>query len=63
MTSYRRARVPGARYFFTVALADRASDILIREVAQLRRAYATTLQERPFWCDAVVVLPDHLHAI
>jgi REP element-mobilizing transposase RayT len=30
---------------------------------RLRRAYAPTRAERPFRCDAFVVLPDHLHAI
>ncbi|MEX0365024.1 MAG: transposase [Ruegeria sp.] len=63
MTNYRRVRIPGAKYFFTVSLADRSSDLLTREVARLREAYAVTQQERPFWCDAFVVLPDHLHAV
>ncbi len=35
----------------------------MREVAHLRAAFAVTQRERPFWCDAFVVLPDHLHAI
>ncbi|WP_170573969.1 REP-associated tyrosine transposase [Ruegeria atlantica] len=63
MTNYRRVRIPGAKYFFTVSLADRSSDLLIREVAHLRSAFAATQRERPFWCDAFVVLPDHLHAV
>ncbi|MEX0348697.1 MAG: transposase [Paracoccaceae bacterium] len=63
MTSYRRARIPGAKFFFTVALADRASTLLLGEIDALRYAYARTRAERPFWCDAMVVLPDHLHAI
>lgn len=63
MTNYRRVRVCGGTYFFTVALADRSSDLLVREVGLLRQAFAETRRERPFWCDAIVVLPDHLHAI
>lgn len=63
MTNYRRVRIPGAKFFFTVALADRGSDLLLREIDALRRAYALTRSERPFWCDAIVILPDHLHAI
>lgn len=63
MPAYRRLRMPGATYFFTVALADRSSDLLIRRIAYLRRAVGVTMQERPFWCDAAVVLPDHLHMI
>ncbi len=30
MSRYRRARVPGATYFFTVNLRDRQSDLLVR---------------------------------
>ncbi len=63
MSNYRRVRIPGASYFFTVSLADRSSDLLTREVAHLRAAFAMTQRERPFWCDAFVVLPDHLHAV
>ncbi len=63
MSDYRRVRIPGAKYFFTVSLADRSSDLLVREVAHLRAAFAVTQRERPFWCDALVVLPDHLHAV
>ncbi|MEM7088398.1 MAG: transposase [Pseudomonadota bacterium] len=63
MSNYRRVRIPGAKYFFTISLADRSSDLLVREVARLRTAFAVTQKERPFWCDAFVVLPDHLHAV
>ena len=30
MSRYRRARVPGATYFFTVNLLNRRSDLLVR---------------------------------
>lgn len=63
MTNYRRMRRPGGSYFFTVALADRSSDLLVRRVDDLRVAVAKTMGERPFRCDAAVVLPDHLHMI
>ncbi|WP_299984610.1 transposase [uncultured Ruegeria sp.] len=63
MSDYRRVRIPGAKYFFTVSLTDRSSDLLTQEVAHLRAAFAVTQKERPFWCDAFVVLPDHLHAV
>ena len=36
MTAYLRPRRTGARIFFTVALADRGSDLLVREVDRLR---------------------------
>lgn len=63
MSSYRRPRIPGACIFFTVNLADRRSDLLIREVAALRDAVGRTRAERPFHIDAWVVLPNHLHCI
>ena len=63
MANYRRPRVPGATIFFTVALADRASDLLVREVDALRGAVARTQAERPFGIDAWVVLPDHMHCV
>ncbi len=42
MSNYRRARVPGATYFFTVNLRDRTSDLLIREIDLLRERVART---------------------
>jgi putative transposase len=49
--------------FFTVALANRGSDVLLREIERLRQAVRVTRAERPFGIAAWVVLPDHLHAI
>lgn len=63
MVRYRRNFVPGGTYFFTVTLADRRSRILVDHVAALRMAFRATRRERPFAIDAVVVLPEHLHAI
>lgn len=63
MPNYRRARVPGAIYFFTIALADRRSRILVEHVDALRAAFAVTMREHPVRVDAMVVLPDHLHAV
>lgn len=63
MPSYLRPKVQGATIFFTVALACRGDDLLVREVARLRDAVRVTRSERPFWIDAWVVLPDHLHAV
>lgn len=63
MTNCRRLRIPGATYFFTVVLEDRESTVLIDHVAALRSAYRTTLHELPALCPAMVVLPNHLHAI
>jgi putative transposase len=63
MTNYRRLHIPSATYFFTVCLQDRQSTALIDHIDQLRYAYAVTLRELPAVCSAMVVLPDHLHAI
>src|SRR3990172_1530323 len=63
MSNYRRARVPGASYFFTVTLADRAAHWLVEQIDALRGAFARTRGELPFRVDAIVVLPDHLHCI
>ena len=63
MTDYRRCFVPGGSYFFTVNLADRSQRLLVEHIHLLRRAIRETRREYPFIIDAMVVLPDHLHAI
>jgi REP-associated tyrosine transposase len=63
MSRYRRANIEGGTFFFTHTLADRSSDLLIREIDRLRRAYRTVQSERPFETIAICILPDHLHAI
>ncbi len=63
MSRYLRPRVPGATVFFTVTLADRGADTLVREVAVLREAVRATRAARPFTIDAWVVLPDHFHCV
>ena len=63
MSRYRRAKIAGGTYFFTVALADRSNDLLVRHIDLLRRAYCSVQKDRPFETVAVCILPDHLHAI
>ena len=63
MSDYRRARVPGATYFFTVNLRDRRSGLLVREVELLRATVRATKARHPFHIDAWVVLPDHMHCL
>ena len=63
MPRYIRPRAPGATIFFTVALANRRSDLLVRKVNRLRESVKVARAERPFHVDAWVVLPDHLHAV
>jgi len=63
MTNYRRSDIPGASYFFTVNLADRSQSLLTRHIALLRSAFEYTRDRHSFIVDAIVVLPEHIHAI
>ena len=63
MVNYRRARMPGGTFFFTVTLRERSADTLIRHIDHLRLAFGHTGMQRPWRTDAIVILPDHLHAI
>lgn len=63
MTRYRRAKVEGGTFFFTVTLADRTSDLLVRHIDRLRRVYMSVQDHHSFETIAICVLPDHLHAI
>jgi len=62
MVLYRRNLLPGGT-FFTVTLAERGSDRLVRHIGLLREAFRIDRRERPFRIDAIVVLPDHLHIV
>ena len=63
MSRYRRLYVPVGTYFFTVTLADRSATTLVDEIGLLRTVYASVTQEHPIKCDAMVILPDHIHAV
>jgi putative transposase len=63
MTNYRRSRVAGATYFFTVNLAQRSQSLLVGHVASLRAAFKYVRIRHFFTVDAIVILPDHLHAV
>jgi len=63
MPDYRRNRVPGGTYFFTVTLRDRRSNLLVTHIDALRQAVRQTRVAKPFHIDAWVVLPDHLHCL
>ena len=63
MVLYRRARVPGGTFFFTVTLADRRVDTQTTHVSELREAFRATRRQRPFTIEAIVIPPDHLHAL
>lgn len=63
MTAYRRNRVPGGTFFFTVNLCDRRSDLLTQNITILRAAVRQTKQRASFHIDAWVVLPEHMHCL
>jgi putative transposase len=60
---YRRHRVAGATYFFTVNLLDRRSRLLTERIGILRQAVSRVRILMPFHIDAWVVLPDHMHCL
>ena len=61
---YRRARITGGTYFFTVVTFKRSKSLTQPEnVVILRRAFKHVMDNHPFAIDAMVVLPDHLHCI
>jgi putative transposase len=60
---YRRAMVPGGTYFFTVNLAHRRSALLVQHIDDLRASIRAVKARHPFTILAMVVLPEHLHAI
>jgi putative transposase len=53
----------GGTFFFTLTLADRGSDLLVKEIDRLRRIYGRVQERRPFVTRAICILPDHMHAI
>jgi putative transposase len=63
MSNYRRLWIEGGTFFFTVVLADRTSDLLVREIDRLRASYRDVQGRHPFRTVAICVLPDHLHAV
>jgi putative transposase len=63
MSRYRRVKIKGGIFFFTVALADRSSNLLVRHIDRLRHAYEVIQQRLPFETAAICILPEHIHAL
>ncbi len=63
MPNYRRVFIPGGTWFFTVNLLERRQRLLTENIGLLRRAFAKTKHGYPFRIEALVILPDHLHAV
>jgi putative transposase len=60
---YRRADVAGGTYFFTVNLAERKRTLLVDHMDILRAVIQKVKSMHPFRIVAMVILPDHLHAV
>jgi hypothetical protein len=64
MPNYRRAYVPGGMYFFTLVSERRAA--ILTDMRARRILRQTLIDCRARWSfkiEAIVLLPDHLHAI
>jgi putative transposase len=64
MSAYRRYFIPGGTYFFTVVSYERRP-ILTSPIARscLGNALRIVKARRPFESVAMVLMPDHLHAV
>ncbi|ACL06366.1 conserved hypothetical protein [Desulfatibacillum aliphaticivorans] len=61
---YRRVKMEGGTYFFTVVTYQRAPFFCAPENCRLlREAFRQVMEKHPFSIDAFVLLPDHLHCI
>ena len=60
---YRRSRAAGGIFFFTLNLNDRSATLLVDHIGSLRQAVREVKVRHPFDILAMVVLPDHLHAL
>jgi putative transposase len=63
MVQYRRNFVAGGTYFFTVTLKNRHTSTLTTHIDDLTDAFRKTRETHPFTTIAMVVMPDHIHAI
>ena len=60
MPDYRRNRVPGGTFFFTVNLFDRRSNLLVARIGALRDAVRQARARAPFHIDGWA---DHMHCL
>jgi len=63
MVQYRRNRVSGGTYFFTVNIKNRQSCLLTTYLDLLRAAFRIVRHKQPFQIIAIVILPEHLHTV
>jgi len=63
MMRYRRSDIAGGTFFFSLNLTMRSSRLLTEHIDVLRHSVRQVRRAHPFDIVAMVVLPDHLHAI
>lgn len=63
MPNYRRVFISGGTWFFTVNLLERDRTLPVDRIRDLRLAVYRVKRRHPFRIEAMVVLPEHLHAI
>ncbi len=63
MPSYRRQRINGAVYFFTVNLLERKKSLLTDHIELLRELGRKVKNRKPFYIDGSVILPDYMQRI
>ena len=63
IVNYRRARVAGSTYFFTVTLPNPRSGHLYCPGRPVASRLAAVRRQRPFAVDAIFLLPDHIHTV
>jgi putative transposase len=64
MPNYRRNRIMGGTYFFTVVTKDRRACLCEERLRNVLRDAITHVRvSLPFEIDAWVLLPDHLHCL
>jgi putative transposase len=63
MPKYIRAFVPGGPFFFTVTLLRSPRKLLTENIDNLRWVLKAARRRRPFFIEAIVILPDQLHCL
>uniref|UniRef100_UPI0039A5EDDB transposase n=1 Tax=Nostoc piscinale TaxID=224012 RepID=UPI0039A5EDDB len=61
---YRRAKVEGGTFFFTVFTHKRQEFLCEPEnIILLRQAFKKVIAQHPLIVDAIAILPNHIHCL
>ncbi len=64
MPNYRRSRIAGGTYFFTVVTFRRLPLLASSAaISVLETSLGAVMARHPFTIEAMVIMPDHLHCI